>query len=231
MARKRRLDIIGVTDHGTIRGGLETQKMSRKLASDVVVVVGAEIHTNAGDLVGLFLNEEIQGHNIEVVIDEIRTQDGLVFLPHPFKGHDIAQIQSVLDRIDLVEFLNARAPLTPDESQIVASWNIPFVSSSDAHLAREIGLCRTEIQSLQVKDDLETVKKSLTNLSKQILKGSFSPPYFETMSQLIKSIKTKRYQRIPLFALIHLREILKSVQKRRFQLPDYSNPTYYLQMK
>ena len=231
MAKKRRLDIIGVTDHGTIRGALETQKMKKSLASDVNVIVGAEIHTNAGDIVGLFLNEEIQGYNIEEVIDQIRAQDGLVFLPHPFKEHNITQINRVLDKIDLVEFLNARAPLAPDESQIVTSWAIPLVSCSDAHFTCEIGLCRTEIQSLHDQVDLDTFKKCLSNLRGQILKGSFVPPYFETMSQLIKSVKTKRYRRIPLFSLIHLREMLKSVKNQSYRLPDYSVPNNYLRMK
>jgi predicted metal-dependent phosphoesterase TrpH len=231
IAKKRNLDVIGVTDHGTIRGGLETQKMKKDFRFDIMVVVGTEIYTNAGDIIGLFLNEEIRSKNVEEVIDQIRSQDGIVFLPHPFKGHDIALVETVLDKIDLVEFLNARAPLTPDESQQVADWGIPLVGFSDAHFAREIGLCRTMITTLQAAVDLDAFKKILTNLDKQTLKGSFSPPYYETKSQLIKSIKKQRCKEFPLLSLIHIRELLKSIKNRSFRLPDYSTPEYYFQLQ
>lgn len=230
MAKKRRLDIIGVTDHGTIRGGIETQKINNDLGFDIKVVVGAEIQTNAGDIVGLFLNEEIQSKNIEEVIDQIRSQDGIVFLPHPFKGHNVALIETVLNRINLVEFLNARAPLTANNSLKVVSWGIPLVGFSDAHFAWEIGLCRTILAPQQTTNDLHEFKKILANLSKQILKGSFSPPFYETKSQLIKAIKKNHFQKIPLLSVIHLREILKSIRNRSFRLPDYSNPDYCLQL-
>jgi predicted metal-dependent phosphoesterase TrpH len=40
--------------------------------------------TNRGEVIGLFLSEEIKSDNFESVIFEIRNQNGLVIIPHPF---------------------------------------------------------------------------------------------------------------------------------------------------
>jgi len=51
IAKKRGLDGIAVTDHDTIRGGLEALKLRPE---DLDVIVGAEIKTDRGDVIGLF---------------------------------------------------------------------------------------------------------------------------------------------------------------------------------
>jgi predicted metal-dependent phosphoesterase TrpH len=74
IAKKRGLDGIAITDHDTIRGGLEAQKLKPR---DLDIIVGAEIKTDRGDVIGLFLNEEIQARDHMEVIDAIRRQGGI----------------------------------------------------------------------------------------------------------------------------------------------------------
>jgi len=81
IAKKRGLDGIAVTDHDTIRGGLEALKLRPE---DLDVIVGAEIKTDRGDVIGLFLNEEIRERDHIEVIEAIRRQGGVAVVPHPF---------------------------------------------------------------------------------------------------------------------------------------------------
>jgi predicted metal-dependent phosphoesterase TrpH len=53
VARQWRLHGIAVTDHNTIRGGRETQKINSN--QDLLVIVGSEIKTTTCEIIGLFL--------------------------------------------------------------------------------------------------------------------------------------------------------------------------------
>jgi predicted metal-dependent phosphoesterase TrpH len=51
------LNAIAITDHNTIQGSTIAKSIKQ---DSLLVVNGAEITTNYGDLTGLFLNEELQ---------------------------------------------------------------------------------------------------------------------------------------------------------------------------
>ena len=90
---------MAITDHGTIQGGLATRVSS---PNSFIVIVGAEIKTEFGDIVGLFLNEEIKSHRINEVIDEISDQSGLIVLPHLFREHNLNMLDDkLIEKIDL----------------------------------------------------------------------------------------------------------------------------------
>ena len=81
IAREKGLSGIAVTDHGTVKGGLEAKKYE---TDDFIVIAGAEIKTDRGEIIGLFLSKEIKSHRFQDVVIEIKGQDGLVMVPHPF---------------------------------------------------------------------------------------------------------------------------------------------------
>ncbi len=56
IAKKRGLNGIAITDHGTIKGSVEAIKNKPE---GLDVICGAEIKTDRGDVIGLFLQEEI----------------------------------------------------------------------------------------------------------------------------------------------------------------------------
>jgi len=53
------------------------------------VIVGSEISTERGEIIGLFLKEEIKPGNVQEVISEIKEQNGIIVIPHPFDAQDI----------------------------------------------------------------------------------------------------------------------------------------------
>ena len=54
VCRKKGIDRLVVTDHNTIRGALEAKSIDPEL-----VIVGEEIRTSRGELLGAFMTEEI----------------------------------------------------------------------------------------------------------------------------------------------------------------------------
>lgn len=107
------VDVICVTDHHAIEGALS---LARSLPCRVVV--GEEIATHTGELIGLFLSERIpQGLTAVDTARRIRAQGGLVYVPHPFdpmrRNLAAATLADLTERglIDAVEVINAKTSL------------------------------------------------------------------------------------------------------------------------
>ena len=74
------INCITIADHDTIEGALKMAEIA-----PFPVIVAEEILTPHGEVMGMFLKEKISsGLSIDKAISEIRAQDGLVCLPHPF---------------------------------------------------------------------------------------------------------------------------------------------------
>ena len=159
IAKKRRLDGVAVTDHGTIKGGVEALKINKD--KDFQVIVGAEIKTEYGDVIGIFLNEEIKSQIFMQVVEEIRDQDGLVVLAHPFRKN-IVFPTDLLKYVDLIEGFNARSPkdLNKKAKELAIRFKKPMTAGSDAHLSFEIGKGRTIVNS-EVKGELKKGKTKI----------------------------------------------------------------------
>lgn len=141
-AIKKKLSGIAVTDHNTIMGGLKTIKYQN---NDFQVIIGSEVITDRGEVIGLFLTEEIKSNIFTEVAEEIRDQDGLVIIPHPFdeiRGNGINLQKNDVKLVDFVEVFNSRCLLQKynDKAHEFAKGNdLKCVAGSDAHFANEIG--------------------------------------------------------------------------------------------
>jgi len=142
IAKKRGLDGIAVTDHNTIKGGVETMKINK--GDNFIVIIGSEIKTEYGDVIGIFLNEEIKSQIFMQVVEDIRDQDGLVILAHPFRK-GITFPTDLLKYVDLIEGFNARSPkgLNAMALELARKFNKSMTAGSDAHLGFEVGRGRT----------------------------------------------------------------------------------------
>jgi predicted metal-dependent phosphoesterase TrpH len=153
VAKKKRLDGIAITDHNTIKGGVEVSKINED--KDFQVIVGSEIKTEYGDIVGLFLDEEIRTRRFEGVIEEIKSQWGLSVLAHPYRQYKFPE--KLINRVDLVEGFNARSRKGDNERacELVKKYKKPMTAGSDAHLSFEIGRGRTIVNS-KIKEALKS---------------------------------------------------------------------------
>ena len=121
----------------------------------VRVIVGEEIRTPDGDIIGLFLTERIPYVlPLAEVIARIRSQGGLVYVPHPFDPGR-SSLGRVLPRrcarpgaVDIIEVFNAktadpgaeRAGRRPGDG-----FGLPGGAGSDAHDPAGIGAAYLEM--------------------------------------------------------------------------------------
>ncbi len=163
------LDCVAVTDHNTIDGALRLRD-----SGEIRVIVGQEVGTREGELIGLFLEKVIPaGLSAEESIGRIKDQGGLVCIPHPFGrrrfkaewevGHcEDGQVrlsnqvrrasrlltEEGLERIDMLEAVNSRTRFrgTWDAvGRLAQLYGLPLTAGSDAHTVREIGRSRVEM--------------------------------------------------------------------------------------
>lgn len=160
VAKNKGLDGVAVTDHNTIRGGVEASKVNKD--DDFIVIVGSEIKTEYGDVIGLFLTDEIRSWAFADVVDEIRGQGGLTVLAHPFRK-GIVFPRDLLGHVDLIEGFNARSTknLNQKAIKLARDCKIPVTAGSDAHIGFEIGVGRAVTRTLTMT--LDDVRCALKN--------------------------------------------------------------------
>lgn len=140
-AIKKGLDGVAITDHNTIRGGLAARKYNK----DLTIIVGAEIATDRGEIIGLFLNEEIKSREFWSVVDEIKDQDGIIVVPHPFdtmRKKVIKMDKSMYKVFDCVEVFNSRcifSKFNKNALKFTKEYGKTMTAGSDAHFWFEIG--------------------------------------------------------------------------------------------
>jgi predicted metal-dependent phosphoesterase TrpH len=144
---------LAITDHERIDGA---QKAAEMAPPGLQVIVGEEIRSRDGDIIGLFLREAIPpGLSAAETASAIREQGGLVGLPHPFDsfrssgGSEAGEAEQKLEAlaaiIDYVEIHNARAyrDANPLAGAFAQRHGLPGTASSDAHSITELGVAST----------------------------------------------------------------------------------------
>jgi predicted metal-dependent phosphoesterase TrpH len=143
-----RLNCIAITDHNSTRGAFEVRELA-----PFTVIVGEEVSTTEGEIIGLFLQEPIpRGLTPIQTVRHIRAQGGLVLVPHPYdrwRRGPLSEnaLHEVLRHTDIIESFNSRVISKQDLQQslkLAIEARLPHVASSDAHTLGEIGLAHTE---------------------------------------------------------------------------------------
>lgn len=117
-ALKKGINILAITDHDTIKGSLEAQELNR--SSKLKIITGAEYSTEKGDIIGLFLKDEIVPGKSSRVIAGIKEQGGLVVLPHPARLRRIDE--DLMKAVDLVECYNSRVDKAGNDFACALAW-------------------------------------------------------------------------------------------------------------
>lgn len=145
------IDVIAITDHNTIAGALELREQA-----GFPVIVGQEIDTADGELIGLFLEQAVPaGLGAIETAERIRAQGGLVYLQHPFYRLVRARMRGPVREelrgrglIDVVEAANG-GPFTAEANGRALAWarasGLPHTASSDAHEPSMIGTCLVSV--------------------------------------------------------------------------------------
>lgn len=155
---------IAICDHNEIQGALELIKIAKNLK----VIIGEEIKTKQGEIIGLFLKNKIEPYgNLSDTIDQIREQGALVYLPHPF---DIIRpfhmrwdtLLTNLKKIDIVEIFNSKMIFHLNNMQaklFAKQFSKIGAVGSDAHFVKAIDCALMEIEDWNSPQDfLEKLK-------------------------------------------------------------------------
>lgn len=136
-----------VCDHDSIEGSVQVARAIQP-AGDVPACLAEEISTTDGEVIGIFLSEEIRPRQSAAeTIDRIHDQGGLVLIPHPFcryRPHVLPApvLEELIEKIDIIEVWNARTPVGEDNAKAAAfaeQWDKPVSVGSDAHTPKELG--------------------------------------------------------------------------------------------
>lgn len=156
-ARRHDIDVVAITDHDTIAAAVEMRRRWPEF-----VIVGEEIKSNQGEIIGLFLQEEVPaGLSPAETIRCIRRQGGLVVVPHPMdrmRGSALSRdaLQDIVRDVDVIETLNARVALAADNRLAQAfarEHGLPQGAGSDAHLPAEVGTAHVEMRPFSTPQD------------------------------------------------------------------------------
>ena len=150
------LDVIAITDHDTIEGALRAADLAVARPDAPHVVVGEEVSSRHGHILGLFLQERVQPcMSAAATVDAIHEQGGLAIAAHPFwrterQGreravHGVGWWAAELD-FDAIEVENA----TPGfylfnqmAHRLRQGIGCAELGSSDAHIVDAIGRAYT----------------------------------------------------------------------------------------
>jgi len=151
-ARAKGLNVLCITDHNSIEGAVVAKRYAERY-DDIDVVIGEEISTSDGEVIGLWLTEPIPPRlSAEETIRRIREQGGLVIAPHPFSFHVPALNDRMIDLdIDGIEILNgghvdkySNRMASEVSKKNPGRW--AETGSSDAHSVSTMGYAWTEFE-------------------------------------------------------------------------------------
>ncbi len=189
----QKLDCIAITDHNRIDFAQYAQK---QLGSDKIIV-GEEITTTEGEIIGLYLSQEIPaGLSLKATIKLIKEQGGIIYVPHPFetvrKGLSIDSLDSIQSSVDMIETQNGRAffqNFGPRAQTWATANKVSQASSSDAHRWQGLGRTYTELATVPTRKTLLVLAMQATQQYKQPLMLDIIAP---KRNKLVKRLSRKR---------------------------------------
>jgi predicted metal-dependent phosphoesterase TrpH len=151
------LDLVAITDHDRIDGASRAAAMHRDGDYHFDLVVGEEVTTRSGHVVGLFLTERVPHFRpVAETIERIHDQGGVAVAAHPLGialslgSGSLRRLQADprperhLDAVELVNpSLGGRLRHRALAELNAAELHLPGLGSSDAHILETVGCAWT----------------------------------------------------------------------------------------
>ncbi len=158
------LDVIAITDHDSMAGLAEAQRLAGHFG--IEVIPGVEVSTAEGHLLALFVDRPIPaGLSLAETLRRIRQQDGVAVAPHPTgrgaSSLSFAAVEWALADPEFgatlvgIEAFNAGLVLTGQNDSIAkhtARLPLAQLGNSDAHTPGMIGKGSTEFDGRTASD-------------------------------------------------------------------------------
>lgn len=178
-AQRKGLNAVGITDHNTIKGGLEAARINPY--PDLKVIIGCEKKCEYGELLIYNLKKEIVSKKFKDIIKEAREQKALVFISHPtdyvrFNNKWRKFSDDYLKSVDGIEVYNGRNLFNNLANKLYNKKRLKGVAGSDAHYKEEVGNTCVVYKKNLWKEVLErrtvfTHKNNMINKLKYLVKS------------------------------------------------------------
>lgn len=171
------LDLIAVTDHEDVRGGLIARELAAKRGYRFEVIPGAEVTTLHGHVLALFIERDVPSfRGVESTLAMIHDAGGLAVAPHPLSWLTRSVGQRTLDALwrrgeagvafDAIELANpspAGRRTGPKAARLNAErWGLPATGSSDAHHLEHVGSGWTEFPGTTAEELRQAIAAGTT---------------------------------------------------------------------
>lgn len=201
-----RFDVLAITDHNRIDGAAEFAERA-----SFPVIVGMEIDTADGELIGLFLDQRIPpSRSARETAEQIRAQGGLVYLQHPFYPFlrrplrpEAREALAEAGLVDLVEGLNG-GPFSRRFDHRAQRWanerGLALGAGSDAHEPWAIGSCVVAVPPgpLDPRSLVERARDGiLVDRRRNSIGQIAAKAYYEFFGQLPALLRGERKRRLP----------------------------------
>lgn len=162
-----------VCDHNSITGAEKVYGEICAADPDIPCILAEEIMTADGEIIGLFLIEEIPPFlSAEETLDRIQDQGALSIIPHPFCSYRSSVLRfdvldKIIDRVDIIEGFNARV-IDDNDNLVARQYAVrhekPVSAGSDAHTPLELGRTWVTVQPFSTPAELmqEVPKAAVT---------------------------------------------------------------------
>ena len=185
------INCLAITDHNEIAGAVELKKIA-----PFIVIIGEEILTSSGEIIGLFLTKRIPPQlSAQETVKRIKNQGGLVLIPHPFDRYfrpsaiDRAALIAIGADIDIIEVFNSHTVIRSDSGKALKfaqKHRLLASAGSDSHLVNEIGNAYIQMP------DFSNVEEFKRSLAKGRLKGQMASPFHRLKSIVDKLVRKAR---------------------------------------
>jgi len=167
------LDVIAITDHDLIKPALIARRFAQKKKLPIEVIIGEEVTTKQGELIGLFLKKRVPPMlNVFTAAEKIKSQGGLVIIPHPlrvffgfglsFKTIEKLNQDHLADGIEIYNFWDYGFGLARTRKRNNGRWHLANIGSSDSHHYKTIGKIFTVFPGKTSQDLRKAIKKRMT---------------------------------------------------------------------
>ena len=185
MARREGLAFLIVTDHDTLDGSREVRDLAVRQGGGIEVPLAAEYRTDHGDVIAAFLEREVAARGFDDVVAEVRGQNGLLMLPHPYSQH--RDVERLARAVDLIEIHNARVSDDRNAAarELARALNKPGYVASDAHMPWNLAKAVVEVNGADSLRDALRAGSIRATRSEQL--GALDV----AASQLLKAVRTR----------------------------------------
>lgn len=189
--RQKHIDKVAITDHNCLEGALRAQELDPKR-----VIVGEEIQTTQGEILGYFVREEIPaGLEPLEVIGRLKDQGAFISVAHPFDANrdgthwQPGTLEAMVPHLDAFETFNARCvrPVYNDKAQAFArAHNLREIAGSDAHSTFELGKATLLLADFNCPKEL---RDALVQAQWEVRLSAVSVHLFSVWAKMVKKVR------------------------------------------